>query len=88
MIKEIIILALALLLPMGWCVKDHEYVKEEHRAVYAAGDTLDELAGRYYHLDQRGISWAEFNHEVRLANKGKGVPQPGDVAVIPVWREK
>lgn len=66
---------------------------EKHSAEYVAQhrDTLDGIAGKWYHRDQRDICWDEFRHEnwkinAHLQNSRRCL-QPGDLVRIE-WYER
>lgn len=66
---------------------------EKHSAEYVAQhmDTLDTIAEKWYHKDQRGVCWDEFRSEnwkinAHLQNSRRCL-QPGDLVRIE-WYER
>lgn len=84
-----VMLALAL---FNWVGDNRPAEKSVIEYTVKSGETLWEIADKHYHMTNTGMSFAEYEFNVRKDNKNlqsdKRVLQPGDKVRVPVWKVK
>ena len=92
MMKKVMLALVLAVMMFTWLGNTREADKSYVMYTAKSGETLWEIADRHYELTNTGMSFNEYEFNLRqenqnLQNKHR-VLQPGDTVRVPVWRIK